>query len=67
MAAKGSKAAEGVFVKAPLVAVSTESGAVRHLYHGDVVGDDVTKESVDHLRDLGFVTDSTPVDESDEK
>ncbi len=43
-------------VTAPLIAVSTKGGTVRHLYFGDLIGDDVTKESVDHLRNLGFVS-----------
>ena len=46
-------------VAAPLVVVTTKSGTVRNAYFGDVLGDDVTKESVDHLRDLGFVSDSS--------
>lgn len=44
-------------VNAPIVAVSTKGGDVRQMYFGDVLGDDVTKESVDHLRSLGFVSD----------
>lgn len=44
-------------VTAPLVVARTKAGVDRQMYRGDVVGDDVAKESVDHLRDLGFVSD----------
>ena len=54
-----TSAAKQLTVSAPLVAVSTKGGAVRHLYRGDVVGDDVTKESLDHLKDLGFISDGS--------
>lgn len=56
MAAKKDETKGGdVRVTAPLVVVRTEGGADRQMYFGDVLGDDVTKESVDHLRDLGFI------------
>lgn len=57
-APKSEKKAGALVVSAPLVAVATNSGGVRQLYRGDVVGDDVTKESVDHLKDLGFVAEA---------
>ncbi len=59
MAAKAAVAAvksEALHVTAPLVTVSTTGGTVRQMHYGDVIGDDVTKESVDHLRNLGFVS-----------
>lgn len=49
---------KGLVVSAPLVVVRAQSGADVQMRHGDVLGDDVTKESVDHLRDLGFVSES---------
>lgn len=53
------ESAKALTITAPLVAASTKSGAVRYLYHGDVVGDDVTKESIDHLKSLGFISDGS--------
>ena len=58
MAAAKPKADDGLFVSAPLVEVETEGGSKRRYFHGDLLGDDVSKESVDHLRSLGFVSDS---------
>jgi hypothetical protein len=55
MAAASTK--KTLVVSAPLVAATTASG-VRHLYRGDVIGDDVTKESVEHLKSLGFVAEA---------
>lgn len=56
---KKSAAKSGdLVVSAPLVSVRTKGGADRHHYFGDILGDDVTKESVDHLKDLGFVSES---------
>lgn len=57
MAAAGSK--KQLTVSAPLVVVTTESGAVRHHYFGDVLGDDVSKESLEHLKALGYVSDGS--------
>jgi hypothetical protein len=57
--AAAAKKSDDLVVSAPLVTVRTKAGADRQLYRGDVVGDDVTKESVDHLRDLGFVSDES--------
>lgn len=44
-------------VTAPLVLAHTDKGTVIYLYAGDVVPDEVSKESLAHLRDLGYVTD----------
>lgn len=51
-----------LFIKAPLVAVSTKGGAVKQMYFGDIVTEDVTKESVDLLTSLGFTSEDNPLD-----
>ena len=43
-------------VSAPLVMARTKNDRVVHLYKGDIVPEEITKESVDNLKDLGFVT-----------
>jgi hypothetical protein len=43
-------------VSAALVVATTENGRVIHLYKGDTVPKDVTKDSLDNLRSLGFVS-----------
>lgn len=56
-AAKSESKGGDLLVTAPLVEVATKDGSKRRYFAGDVVGDDVTKESVDHLRALGFAAD----------
>ena len=56
-AAKSEPKGGDLLVTASLVEVDTKGGGRRRYFNGDVVGDDVTKESVDHLRSLGFVSD----------
>lgn len=55
-------------VSAPLVVATTENGRVMHLYKGDVVPKDVSKDSLDNLKSLGFVTgeEVDPIPESPE-
>jgi hypothetical protein len=48
-------------VSAPLVVVQTKAGRAVHLYRGDVITDDVTKESVENLKDLGFLAEDDDV------
>lgn len=53
---------DGSFVTGALVAVTTKGGGVKQLRFGDVVTDDITSESVDLLKSLGFVSDTNPLD-----
>lgn len=46
-----------LFVSAPIVVVKTKGNRVVHLYKGDQVLGDVTEESLQNLRDLGYVSD----------
>ena len=55
--AKSEPKGSDLLVTAPLVEVDTKGGGKRRYFFGDAIGDDVTKESVDHLRSLGFVSD----------
>lgn len=43
-------------VSAVMATVKVSNDRIVHLYRGDVVPEDATKESVDNLKDLGFVT-----------
>ena len=43
-------------ISAVMATVRDENDRIVHLYRGDVVPDGATKESVDNLKDLGFVT-----------
>ncbi len=47
-----------LIVSAPMVMATTESGFTRHFYRGDVLPDDVSKESVEHLKRRGALADS---------
>lgn len=58
--AESEEVAGGPFVSAPLVSVTTQGGTVKHLYRGDVVTDEVSEESLENLRSLGFVSDERP-------
>jgi hypothetical protein len=53
-------------VSAPLVAVKVKAGDIRQLYRGDVVGDDVSAESIEHLKSLGYLEGTDGAEESDE-
>lgn len=46
-----------LYVSAPLVAVVAKGDRVLHLYKGDVLPSDVTKESLENLQGLGYVSD----------
>lgn len=43
-------------VSAPMVMAIMESGFTRHFYRGDVLPDDVSKESVEHLKRRGALS-----------
>ena len=45
----------GYTVTAPLVTARTENGRIVYLYFGDLVPSGLSQESIDHLRELGFV------------
>ena len=50
-------------VTAPMALARTQSDTVVYLYEGDIVPDGLTKESLEHLSSLGFITaddDSAP-------
>ena len=51
-------------VSAVMVTAKTNNDRILYLYRGDVVGEDITPESVEHLKSLGFATedDVAPVD-----
>lgn len=51
-------------VSAVMVTAKTKNDRIVYLYRGDVVGDEITAESVEHLKSLGFVTedDVAPVE-----
>ncbi len=53
-----ARKSEPVTVTAPLVLVSVEGGRTVYAYEGDVLPDDATKESVEHLRRRGFLSTS---------
>ncbi len=44
-------------VTAPLVVVKLDDGTTRYLSHGDALPDEASKESVDNLSDLGYLSD----------
>ena len=46
-----------LYVSAPIVVVKVKGNRVVHLYKGDVLPDGVTKESLENLQQLGFVSD----------
>jgi len=52
-------------VSTVMVTAVTKNDRIVYLYRGDVVGEDVTPESIEHLKSLGFVTedDVPPVGE----
>lgn len=63
MAAASKPEVKGeLFVVAPLVEVDTTDGKRVRLGYGDVVTDNVSKESVALLKDLGFTSDKNPRD-----
>lgn len=44
-------------VSVVMVTAKTTNDRIVYLYRGDVVGDDITPDSVEHLKSLGFITD----------
>lgn len=62
MPAPAAKKAAGPFVTAALVSVKTAGGSVKQLRYGDIVTEDVAKESVELLRELGYLDESNPLD-----
>jgi len=45
-------------VTAPLVTARTENDRIVYLYRGDVVPAGLAKNSLDHLKSLGFITEA---------
>lgn len=67
MAAPAKKKEQGNFVvTAPLVQVRLGDKVVQ-LSQGDVVPENASQESLDHLRGLGFISDGSAATDSDEK
>lgn len=48
---------DALYVSAPIVVVKVEGNRVVHLFKGDVLPKGVTKESLENLQQLGFVSD----------
>lgn len=48
---------KAIYVAAPIVAVITKGNRVQHLYKGDRLPEDVTKESLENLQSLGYLSD----------
>jgi hypothetical protein len=46
-----------LYVSGPLVSATVSGSRVIHLYKGDVVPSDITKESLENLQSLGYVSD----------
>ena len=61
---KPKENAADVVVAAPLVQVIDKAGKVRQLYRGDVVKD-VSDESLENLKSLGFVSSTDAPESSD--
>jgi hypothetical protein len=62
--AKKNEESGGLRVTAPLVQIRV-GDRILHMSQGDVVPDNASQESLDHLRSLGFVSDGS--ESSDEK
>jgi hypothetical protein len=52
-------------VTAPMITARTENDRIVYLYHGDVVPDGLSKESLEHLKGLGFIADAKAADKAD--
>ena len=61
-----AKKAKSLIVTAPLVQVVLGSRAVQ-FYHGDVLPEGVSEDSIEHLKSLGYVTEGDAPAEPDEK
>jgi hypothetical protein len=63
MAEQRSKS-KSLQVSAVMVTAKTENNRIVYLYRGDVVPEGLDKDSLEHLKSLGFVTedDVAPVD-----
>jgi hypothetical protein len=54
-------------VTAPMITALTENDRVVYLYRGDVVPEGLAKDSLEHLKSLGFITESeAPTKDPDE-
>lgn len=60
-----SSSKKALRVSAPLVQVQIGS-QVLHLFDGDFVPEGVSKEKLDHLKELGYVTEGDVANEPDE-
>lgn len=60
------KPAKGLVVTAPLVQI-TVGDRVLQLSEGDLVPENASQESLDHLRSIGFVTEGDAPNEPDEQ
>ena len=58
MAAAEKAPRKGLTVTAALVTARTENDRIVYLYHGDIVPEGLSKESLEHLKDLGFIAES---------
>ena len=52
-------------VSTVMITALTKNDRIVYLYRGDVVGEDIAADSVEHLKSLGFITedDVAPVGE----
>lgn len=57
----------GFTVVAPLVGIVTENGTALQLFAGDIVPEGTKQESIDHLLDLGYITEGDAPAEAAEK
>lgn len=66
MAAATKKDEPGArFVTAPLVVVTTKGGSVKQMYRGDLITEDVSAESAELLKSLGFISEGNPLDSTE--
>lgn len=52
-------------VTTSMVTARTENDRIVYLYHGDIVPEGLSKKSVDHLKDLGFIAEAKVADKAD--
>ena len=64
-ASSAKKGGDGYKVTAPLVQAALESGLPMQFREGDVLPEGISKESLDHLLDLGYVAKGDVPAESD--
>jgi hypothetical protein len=66
-AAAPAKKGDGFRVVAPLVQASLDSGTPMQFREGDILPDGISKESLEHLQSLGYVTKGDAPAESDDE